>query len=372
MLKILIVEDEDFERTALKYLINKYFSDRLYVAGEAYNGKEALDYALILKPDIVLMDINMPIMDGLEASEELKRNNKDLEIVILTAYDEFQYAKKAIKCGVSDYLVKPFSDKDFISSMSAVIEKIHIRNKEFLKQQYISENLNKAIPFIEKEIITRIAFGDYYNLHEIRDSIKLLDIESVNACCLIIGNKSGYSFKEDSVTSVKNILSFLFSQVIGARFLGDMVFFIFDDKVENIILGNKMEEILKRIKIYFIEQEGIDIAIEIGPATDDITKYYNSYNSARIALRNDIQPSITLDPCYECMASLSINNEENVISSKIINEDLEGALTQAKRLLDTIFTTEEDKDLDKLKNIISQVITKIRKMSLTLWMMESE
>lgn len=127
MLKMLIVEDEDFERTALKFIVNKYFSDRIEVAGEASNGEQAVQSSLSLKPDIILMDINMPIMDGLQAGEKIKENNKNTEIIILTAYNYFEYAKRGITIGVSDYLLKPFSDSEFLDSVNRVIKKINER-----------------------------------------------------------------------------------------------------------------------------------------------------------------------------------------------------------------------------------------------------
>lgn len=144
MLKVLIVEDEDFERTALKFLIKKYFPKSLNVVGEACNGKEALDKTLLLRPDIILMDISMPFMDGLEASKRIKEFNKDIEIIILTAFDKFEYAKKAIKCGISDYLVKPYSDNDFTSSLNTLIKKIDDRNqyRNSISYRFLSEKTN--------------------------------------------------------------------------------------------------------------------------------------------------------------------------------------------------------------------------------------
>jgi two-component system, response regulator YesN len=128
LLKILIVEDEDFERRAIKYLVNKYFTDKIEVVGEASNGELAVESALTLKPDIILMDINMPILDGLKASEKIKEENKNIEIVILTAYNYFEYAKRGIKIGVSDYLLKPYSDEEFLESINRIMDKIEGKN----------------------------------------------------------------------------------------------------------------------------------------------------------------------------------------------------------------------------------------------------
>lgn len=124
MLKILIVEDEDFERRVLRLLVNKFFQDKLEVVGEASNGEEAVEKSLILSPDIIFMDINMPLMDGLQASEKIKERNGTVEIIILTAYNYFEYARRGIKIGVSDYLLKPFSNDEFISSISKTMKKL--------------------------------------------------------------------------------------------------------------------------------------------------------------------------------------------------------------------------------------------------------
>jgi two-component system, response regulator YesN len=127
LLKILIVEDEDFERRAIKFLVNKYFSEKMEIIGEASNGEQAVEKAIALKPDIILMDINMPLMDGLKASEKIKEENRDVEIIILTAYNYFEYAKRGIQIGVSDYLLKPYSDEEFQDSINRIMEKIDDR-----------------------------------------------------------------------------------------------------------------------------------------------------------------------------------------------------------------------------------------------------
>jgi two-component system, response regulator YesN len=132
--KVLIVEDEHFERRALKFLVNKYFSEKIEVVGEACNGEEGVDKALTLKPHIILMDISMPIMDGLQASERIKKEDKNTEIIILTAYNYFEYAKRGIKIGVSDYLSKPFSNEEFLNSINETIKKIEDRKTDSAEQ----------------------------------------------------------------------------------------------------------------------------------------------------------------------------------------------------------------------------------------------
>lgn len=179
----MIVEDEDFERRALKFLVNKYFSDKLEVVGEASNGEEAVKQALLLKPDIILMDINMPLMDGLQASRKIKEENKDIEIIILTAYNYFEYARQGIKVGVSDYLLKPFSNEEFSTSLNEIMKKINEGKIDLVEQdnelveevsgypsnnaeivesakKYIQMNYRKEISL--EEIANHVAISSYY------------------------------------------------------------------------------------------------------------------------------------------------------------------------------------------------------------------
>jgi two-component system response regulator YesN len=157
VLKILIAEDEDFERRAIKFLVNKYFSKKIEIIGEAANGEQAVEKASLSRPDIILMDINMPMMDGLQAAEKIKEENKNAEIVILTAYNYFEYAKRGIKIGVSDYLLKPYSDEEFLDSINRVIGKIEERT-------YLSEP--------ERELVDEVSNENNSNNIEIVETAK--------------------------------------------------------------------------------------------------------------------------------------------------------------------------------------------------------
>ena len=159
LLKLLIAEDEALERKALRFLLDKYFSESIEVVDEVNNGRDAVDKALLLKPHIILMDIHMPIMDGLEACSLIKNNYKETEFIILTAFNYFDYAKKAIHIGVSDYLLKPFSNDEFVSSLNKVINKINSKNSMVNKNNELKETYKKISPYVEKQMVANIAYG---------------------------------------------------------------------------------------------------------------------------------------------------------------------------------------------------------------------
>lgn len=106
-MKILVADDEALERDALEMLIHRY-DDSITVI-KVKNGKEALCHALSGDADMFILDIRMPVMDGMEAASRIKEENPEAVILFLTAWGDFSYAQKAVRLGVSDYLVKPIS-----------------------------------------------------------------------------------------------------------------------------------------------------------------------------------------------------------------------------------------------------------------------
>ena len=111
MKSVLLIDDEFFFRKA----IHRYFQDfdsKFYICGETNNGREGLQLLQELKPDIALVDITMPMMDGLQMVEAARKQGVQTKMVILTGYSEFEYAQRALRLGVQDYLLKPIRSSD--------------------------------------------------------------------------------------------------------------------------------------------------------------------------------------------------------------------------------------------------------------------
>ena len=103
--KVLIVEDEVLVRGGLKSVIG-WEKLGMEIIGDAANGKQALEIYEADKPDIILTDIKMPVMDGLELIARIREKDEKTKIVILTCYEEFEYLQEAMRMGVSDYISK--------------------------------------------------------------------------------------------------------------------------------------------------------------------------------------------------------------------------------------------------------------------------
>ena len=138
-IKVFLVEDEVIIRSGVKKSIN-WEQEGYEFVGEASDGELAYPMILKEKPDILITDIRMPFMDGLELSRLVKKELPDIKILILSGYDEFEYAKKAIKIGVTEYLLKPISATKLTEVLNAVAETIRQENEEKnLLETYFAE-----------------------------------------------------------------------------------------------------------------------------------------------------------------------------------------------------------------------------------------
>ena len=113
MYRVLLADDEQIERMALARRLMRRFGDILQIS-EATNGKEAVQLYEKEHSQIIIMDISMPELNGVEAAEKIRSMDEDCIIVFLTAYDEFSYAKKAITVRALDYILKPWDEKELM------------------------------------------------------------------------------------------------------------------------------------------------------------------------------------------------------------------------------------------------------------------
>ncbi|HZK18674.1 MAG TPA: response regulator, partial [Clostridia bacterium] len=149
---VMIVDDITNTREDIKKLL--YFEDDINVIGEAEDGEEAIRIAEELRPDIILMDVNLPRMDGITATEHISVKVPESAIVIISIQGEQDYLRKAMAAGARDYLVKPFSSSDLSETIRRVNALTEKRRRFFLSeyetnedQVYKKEKSSKTIVF---------------------------------------------------------------------------------------------------------------------------------------------------------------------------------------------------------------------------------
>ena len=115
MKRVLIVDDASFMRISLRKILE---SNGFEVVGEAVNGLEAVNKYMILKPDIVTMDITMPEMNGVEALTQIKKQDPSAKVIMISALGQQSWVKKAIMLGAKGFVVKPFKEEIIMAALS--------------------------------------------------------------------------------------------------------------------------------------------------------------------------------------------------------------------------------------------------------------
>ncbi|SHF00764.1 response regulator transcription factor [Clostridium fallax] len=174
MLKIMIVDDESLERQALKFILNKLMID--FTLMEACNGREALELNKEFNPDIIIMDVKMPGIDGIKASQIIKTEYPNKIIVMVTAYDDFELIRKALVLGVNDYILKPVKPEELLEVLNKIIVNLKINNNSFGIKKNNNEDF-KGYEDLKSDSPVKLAI-DYIN-DNLKENISLEKVASV-------------------------------------------------------------------------------------------------------------------------------------------------------------------------------------------------
>jgi DNA-binding NarL/FixJ family response regulator len=169
MIKVLLVDDQNLIRQGLKALLE--LEPDLEIIGEAENGQQAINLSAKLQPDVILMDIRMPIMDGVAATKKLQNTHPEIKILVLTTFDDDEYIKAALENGAMGYLLKDTPSEELAVAIRAVykgytqlgpgiVKKLVTQFSRMTPTQLppVPPSLSELTPR-EKEVLRLIAIG---------------------------------------------------------------------------------------------------------------------------------------------------------------------------------------------------------------------
>lgn len=141
-IKVLIVDDHPVFRDGLRNVLNT--ADGLVVVGEAQDGAEALQAVQTFQPDVVIMDINIPVLNGMQATREIKNSHPDIKVIMLTAYDDDEQIYHAIRTGASAYYPKDISPESLVRTIHHVSQGKYVVGEQLMGEREIEKWLANA------------------------------------------------------------------------------------------------------------------------------------------------------------------------------------------------------------------------------------
>lgn len=297
MLRIILVDDEFYFREALKITVH-WEQLGFEICGEAKNGKDALEKIEALKPDVALVDINMPIMDGLEFSQVVKERELNIKIVILTGYSEFNYAKEAVHLGVKNYILKPIDENELANTLLQIKEIIESEKNIKIEIEKLREQVKDSLPILKDKLLNNLIQGNsIINMEKVVSEFKYLDVKilseyyQVSIIELDCEDNTDY-FQED-----RHLLEFAVSNIVYEVLKDSFKIEVFNDNFQRICvlteynkneddlhsnLETKFDQIRDLVKLYL----KTTITIGIGNLKCYMHDISVSYKEALVALKN--------------------------------------------------------------------------------------
>ncbi len=281
MHKILLVDDELFEIEGL----NKMISWEKYgykVIGQASNGVEALERIVKEKPELVITDIKMPLMNGLELMKSCcQRHDINTRFIVLSGYDEFDYAKKSMKYGAKNYLLKPVDENELILMLKDIYEEIQRENESNFEIEIVSNStIERVIQGEKKEsVFNRLSFILGIDTH---DKIWCMIVEPDHYESL--SNQYG----EEEIESLRSCIFKCIANGIGG-FKNKLNIFDYQNKGFGVIITKKIlgsidiKSLVNNIKGSIKTNCGHGVSVFVGGMADGIKEFKISYEQALIA-----------------------------------------------------------------------------------------
>ena len=303
MYKVYLLDDEPFILEGLKYIVD-WQDYGFEIVGSANNGDDGLKEILTMDIDLVITDIMMPKMTGLELIENLIKLNYQTNFIVLSAFQEFQYAKKAISMGAQNYILKPIDTEELERSL------INIKNK--LKDK---ENRNKDKEVVNNSLLLKIITDkDYENIDYLKEKLKYNGEYRVGIIELKNKNKDIHKVLK-VIPGMKKYLYCIENK--------SKAVFIIDDK-----FNNEYIEELTNIKNEITDLINDIVYISLGQIIKDLKDINTSYESAKdISEYKIIYPDISWIKAYKEKnnRNIDIDIDFEDLKSLLINKDFTNA-----------------------------------------------
>ncbi|EGW35915.1 response regulator [Desulfosporosinus sp. OT] len=355
MYRLLIADDEQLERQALQFIIQTNFPE-IEVVGDTGDGASAVRIALSEKPDIVLMDIRMPGMDGLEAAKSILDGLPNTSVLMLTAMDDFSSAKQALTIGAVAYLLKPVRTNELVRTLRTITDKINELKLKQEEEALLRENIEKAKPFIQMSFVHDLVSGNISDLKQFTEQSRFLGMPVDPGVALVVDIDNFKQLTSSNSELEKQMLKQrvyqLICNVVGENgivtpFSSDNLIILlgFKEVVEQDLIKAVVWNIATNIRDCILQNMNVSITVGIGRYYVNPLDMQKSYREAINAQRQRFYLGDSQIIHVEDVPHLSTGpfnypfHDERTVLDKVRCGDRNQAKLALKELLEAIFAS---------------------------------
>lgn len=369
MYKIMLADDEGIVIDSLRFIIEKEFAGECTIES-AKTGRSVIELAERYRPDIAIMDIQMPGINGIDAMKEIREFNTHTIFIIMSAYDKFDYAKEAINLGVLEYLNKPVDREKIVQVLKRAMRQIDTKREKRSQDLLVREKMENVVPIIENGLIQNLLYHEYFE-EDIENFKNLLDIQEKYAymAVLVCGEEQQGNHMTNAVgASIRVQNAYKEIREVTMDYLPGIVGSVMANKIpilipcreakleynERILLIEKARELARKLKA----RTDVTFRVGIG-SVKQVHEAAESYNEALNALIQTTNKVAHIDD-----EPIGVQYEENypIGNEKMLFEltergDVNGVMAEANRYFDWMEANYSDHVMD----------IKLKAMEFVLW-----
>lgn len=362
MYKIMLADDEGIVIDSLRFILSKEFGDTCVIES-AKTGRSVIELAEHFGPDIAIMDIQMPGINGIEAMREIRETNTNTIFIVMSAYDKFDYAKEAIGLGVLEYLNKPVDRTEIVAVVKRAMHLIDKEREKRSKDLMIREKMETVVPIIENGLVYNILFQEFFE-DDIENFKNLLGLSMDYGCmmALVFGedqegnhmtNAVGTSVRvQNHVREVREVVKSYFPGIVGAVMANKIAVFIpweepkqeYNERIEMI---EKARVMVRKLRKH------LDVAFRAGfGSVRPLSEAMESYNEALDSLTTTTGTVAHVDDLpIGCEYEENYPVEtERLLFDALEKGDLNGSVAAANQFFDWMLENYPNCEMDiKLK-----------------------
>lgn len=353
MYNILLTDDEQIVIDSLSFIINENFEGQVNTY-TALSGTQALEVVTNNKIDIIFMDINMPGINGLETISCITKLKPDTVIIMLSAFDKFQYAQEAMNIGAFKYLTKPFNKNTIIQTIRSAMDLIDSKKDTKITSQELNKKIDLVSPILESDFIYLCIFNnedlskintyfEYYNISKYPFYFYCIELPYMSI-----------ETQESKQAKIKEIINKKQKSFIGFFNTNRAIVLstISEQNYKEEAIQNTIKEIYKELS-YAISSE-----IKIGASTiqTETKNISETYNEALLALyKTTLENKIIFyNSISDSTANIPVHEFKDQLLTRLIQGDKVGMQSFLDLYTKNLFSKEED--INKIKNSLFELL----------------
>lgn len=380
LLRLLIVDDERLDREGLLKQL-KWEDYSIYEVWTAWNGYEAIDMIKSHSPHILISDVKMPSMSGLQLAEKARELISDIKIIFISGYDDFELVKNAIKLDACEYILKPVDTPELAGAVEKVVRDIKRDIKTEEEKKDLIDTISESFPLLKRKLLEDIIYGtireeefwpkarkldlkicdgSYSMLLAELDDIRLLK-SSIQLEGFNIKLAAFHEMIEEIVAKTDFVEYLAINESSGAIILS------YNQKMNNEVINGYAGETARTIVDEITKRMNLSLSIGVGHVVNSVSDLHSSYNSCCQAILGKIYRGkgkvlYCSDEAVCQHEDLKFENIDIELSKCILNYDL----FRAYHLLDFMFEKLEFQRIYDERHIQNYCINIISRMQITI------